>query len=251
MKQKKFTRMLVTLEIIAVAICIFACGYKVAKDETRELTPAEKEAAEVTEKLREKRYERSVEPYTGNIYDLVDSDDRNNDDQSDYAQEEIVEEENAYWILDSDNNSDRDDRVYNTEASVDIEEEQNEVYSFTEDEIWEMTRIVYLENGIDDESTDTTLYLTACVILNRLYDWDECNTVYDVIWENGQYSTANRYTDYNGGELGSSYPYGWEKSYNAVCKAIECTDRNPHFQATFAQGSVYYQDPNTGEVFSY
>ena len=114
-----------------------------------------------------------------------------------------------------------------------------------------MTRIVYLENGIVEESTDTTLYLTACVILNRLYDWDECRTVEEVIFENGQYSTAYRYTDYNGADLGTSNPGGWARSYDAVCRAIESTDRNPHFQSTFAQGTVYYTDPNTGEVFCY
>ena len=137
-------------------------------------------------------------------------------------------------------------------AETETEEEVHSAgYTFTEDEIWEMTRIVYLENGIVDESTDTTLYLTACVILNRLYDWDECDTVYEVIWERGQYSTADRYTDYDGSDLGSSYPYGWERSYNAVCQAIENCDRNPHFQSMFAQGAVYYTDPNTGEVFCY
>lgn len=165
--------------------------------------------------------------------------------------EEVKEDEHR--ILDTDISADWSDY---TEPQASYEEEETEVhpvetYTFTEDEIWEMTRIVYLENGIDDASTDYTLYLTACVILNRLYDWGECNTIYEVIWERGQYSTADRYTDYNGGELGSSYPEGWSKSYNAVCEAIENTDRNPHFQSTFAQGTVYYTDPYTGETFCY
>lgn len=252
----KLKRFIIFGEILLLMLVMFACGYKVAKEETRELTPEEKEAALITERLREKRYERAVEPYTGSICDMVDNADDNNTYQSDYQvqEEEITEDENAYWVLDSDNNDDWNDwGDSETEAPVvsEKEEKENEVYTFTEDEIWEMTRIVYLENGIDDESTDTTIYLTACVILNRLYDWDECNTVYDVIWENGQYSTANRYTDYNGGELGSSYPYGWERSYNAVCSAIENCDRNPHFQSRSVQGSVYYVDPNTGEIFCY
>ena len=169
---------------------------------------------------------------------------------------EITEEEEV--LIDEHRNMDSgdiyDEYVYSPpETSYEVEEEETEVhtveYTFTEDEIWEMTRIVYLENGIDDESTDMTIYLTACVILNRLYDWEECDSVYDVIWQGGQYSTANRYEDYNGNELGASYPDGWRKSYEAVCMAIENCDRNPHFQSTFAQGTVYYVDPNTGETF--
>lgn len=170
----------------------------------------------------------------------------------------ITEEEEV--LIDEHRNMDGGD-IYDeyvhsdTETSDEVEEEETEVhtvgYTFTEDEIWEMTRIVYLENGIVDESTDMTIYLTACVILNRLYDWEECTTVYEVIWQGGQYSTANRYEDYNGGELGSSYPDGWQRSYEAVCTAIENCDRNPHFQSTFAQGTVYYVDPNTGETFCY
>ena len=136
------------------------------------------------------------------------------------------------------------------ETEIHTAEATTGAYTFTEDEIWEMTRIVYLENGIVEESTDETLYLTACVILNRLYDWEECSTVYEVIWEPGQYSTANRYEDYGGGELGS-YTEGWSRSYAAVCAAIENTDRNTHFQSMGVQGEVYYIDPYTGEVFCY
>lgn len=125
-------------------------------------------------------------------------------------------------------------------------------YEFTSDEVWEMTRIVYLENGITyPECTYNTVYLTACVILNRLYDWDECSTVYDVIWEPGQYSTADRYHDYNGAELGTSNPEGWEISATAVWDAMENCDRHPHFQSMGAQGEVYYVDPVTGETFCY
>ena len=216
-----------SLLLVFIAIVmgtLYACGYKVAEKQYR---PEKEEVSMAV----------SIEP-------IVTRE----------TTTEETEEEVGYWVMDS---ADNDDWSDYTEPQVECEEEEEtevyhaETYTFTEDEIWEMTRIVYLENGIVDESTDTTLYLTACVILNRLYDWEECDTVYEVIWENGQYSTANRYTDYNGGELGSSYPYGWERSYNAVCMAIENCDRNPHFQSTFAQGTVYYTDPYTGEVFSY
>lgn len=118
--------------------------------------------------------------------------------------------------------------------------------------IWEMTRIVYLENGITyPECTYETVYLTACVILNRLYDWPECSSIIDVIYEEGQYSTAYRYEDYDGSELGSSNPEGWEISEQAVADALERCDRNPHFQGRSQQGEIYYMDPYTGEIFCY
>lgn len=125
-------------------------------------------------------------------------------------------------------------------------------YSYTSDEIWEMTRIVYLENGITwPECTYETVYLTACVILNRLYDWPECTDIYSVIREPGQYSTADRYHDYDGSALGSSNSEGWDISSAAVWDAIENLDRAPHFQSRSIQGAVYYTDPYTGEIFCY
>lgn len=242
----KFKRFIIFGEILLLMLVMFACGYKVAQEELQE-----KETKIVDERLKERRYERAVEPYTYRTSDLDVDNDNTVVNQSTETQEVEMEDEDEHWILDTDNSSDWVDST-ESETSYEVEEKEtrDEVYTFTEDEIWEMTRIVYLENGIDDESTDFTLYLTACVILNRLYDWEECSTVYDVIWQGGQYSTANRYEDYNGNSLGS-YEEGWARSYNAVCQAIENTDRNPHFQATFAQGEVYYIDPNTGEVFSY
>ena len=212
------------------------------------LTEEEKAAAEVTASRTEKEEPVIVavippqfteEPATEEVtddtihYPAPDSGSTDSDRREQEAQPEVYEDYTA----------EEETKVHPVEADTGG-------YAFTEDEIWEMTRIVYLENGIVEESTDTTLYLTACVILNRLYDWDECSTVYEVIWEPGQYSTANRYEDYGGGELGS-YAEGWSRSYAAVCAAIENCDRNPHFQSTFAQGEVYYVDPYTGEVFCY
>lgn len=223
-----------------IAVCAVACATK-----DHEPTEGEIAAAEVTAAIEETTTEAETttpeptteEPTTEEVTD-ADTDyhpaDSGSADGSGYQQEAPSYEEPEQTET---------PEVHTTEATTGA-------YTFTEDEIWEMTRIVYLENGIVEESTDTTLYLTACVILNRLYDWDECSTVYEVIWEPGQYSTADRYTDYGGGELGS-YAEGWSRSYAAVCAAIESTDRNPHFQSMSAQGEVYYIDPTTGEVFCY
>ena len=137
------------------------------------------------------------------------------------------------------------------EEPVDNEGPEQDAY-YQQDEIWNMTRIVYLENGITyPECTYETVYLTACVILNRMYDWPECHSITDVIYEPGQYSTTDRYTDYDGSALGTSNPEGWKISEQAVAYALEECDRNPHFQGRSQQGEIYYIDPYTGEVFCY
>ena len=114
----------------------------------------------------------------------------------------------------------------------------------TDEEIWQIGRIVELEVGI---CSWYTRYLTACVLLNRMYDWPECSDIYDVIWEPGQYATANRYTDWDGNALVIS-----ETTWDAVYSAIADTDRNPHFQCSYAPGfSLYYLDEEYGVYFYY
>lgn len=229
---------------IAIILWVIIIGLVVGINiKPHELTPEEVAAAETTRALKEAAATQETtteEPTTEEVTDattISSTDDSWSADSDRYLQAaEAVEVYEDYQ-------QEEETQVHTTEATPGA-------YTFTEDEIWEMTRIVYLENGIVEASTDETLYLTACVILNRLYDWEECSTIYEVIWEPGQYSTADRYTDYGGDELGS-YTEGWSRSYAAVCAAIENTDRNPHFQSMGVQGEVYYIDPNTGEVFCY
>lgn len=227
---------------IAIALWVVIIGLVVGINiKPHKLTSEEIAAAETTRALKETTTTQETtteEPTTEEVTDAttISSSDGSWSADSDRYLQETVEVYEDYQ-------QEEETEVHTTEADTGA-------FAFTEDEIWEMTRIVYLENGIVEESTDETLYLTACVILNRLYDWEECSTVYEVIWEPGQYSTANRYEDYGGGELGS-YAEGWSRSYAAVCAAIENTDRNPHFQSMGVQGEVYYVDPNTGEVFCY
>lgn len=114
----------------------------------------------------------------------------------------------------------------------------------TDEEIWQIGRIVELEVGI---CSYYTRYLTACVLLNRLYDWPECNSIYDVIYEPGQYATAYQYTDWGGNALVIS-----DTTWSAVYDAIENTDRNPHFQCSYAPGyELYYYDADYNVYFYY
>lgn len=220
--------------IICVAVWVVIIGLVIAINvKHHELTADEIEAAKTTEMLRQSKETTTAE--------------------------EVVEVETVtQGTTESDQEPDSADLDYQAEPEEETEavratpNGQGSKYDFTSDEIWEMTRIVYLENGITyPECTYTTVYLTACVILNRLYDWDECPDVYAVIFQQGQYSTAYRYEDYDGSDLGTSNPDGWEMSGLAVYEAISDCDRNPHFQSMAPQGEVYYTDPTTGEVFCY
>lgn len=115
----------------------------------------------------------------------------------------------------------------------------------TDDEMYELARIIYLENGIGyPNCTYLSVKYTADVLLNRLQQWGYAD-VYEVIWAPGQYSTANNYTDIG------AYAEGWEISWTALYDALDNPDYTPVFQAQFSQGTPYYTDPITGEKFGY
>lgn len=118
-------------------------------------------------------------------------------------------------------------------------------YGFTDEEVAEIARIVWLEVGIC--SCDYyTQYLTACVILNRYLDWGY-SSLYEVIHASGQYATADMYTEYDG----SAIRIG-ERTWSAVYDALADTDRNPHYQMRGGAGMpVYYWDTEWDVCFYY
>lgn len=117
--------------------------------------------------------------------------------------------------------------------------------NLTEDEMYELVRIIYLENGIGYPTcTYLSVKYTADVLLNRLQQWGYADA-YDVIWAPGQYSTANNYSNIG------AYEEGWEISWLALYDSLQNPDYTPVFQAQFPQGTIYYQDPVTGEYFGY
>ena len=242
-KKQKYLIRTVVFGLIAAAI-LFCIGYRIHADRNRIPTEAEIEAEKTTARLKAEREatRMATAPETTTQQETEGEEDA----VVDIADRYIVEEPEVYEDYEPATEA-QPEEVYTA-----ADKWENGEYNFTSDEIWEMTRIVYLENGITyPECTYQTVYLTACAILNRLYDWEECSTIYEVIWEPGQYSTADRYHDYNGSDLGTSNPDGWAISEEAVWNAISNTDRNPHFQSMGVQGEVYYIDPITGEVFCY
>lgn len=114
-------------------------------------------------------------------------------------------------------------------------------YLLSEEDVYNIARITYLESGFQGEEYYYTTYLTACVILNRLVDWDYTN-INEVIWATGQYTSADMYTTWGGGELNIN-----ETTWKAVYEAIANPIREVHYQASnnHLEGTgktLYYTD---------
>lgn len=135
--------------------------------------------------------------------------------------------------------------IEETESPTEIStgETEEDPWGFTDDELYEIARITYLENGCEGYYYPT--YLTACVILNRYLDWGY-GSISEVIHAPGQYSTADKYTNWSGGELVIS-----DMTWQAVYDAMANLDRNPHYQMNGGSGNLYYRHDETGECFYY
>lgn len=95
------------------------------------------------------------------------------------------------------------------------EETEYNVTAFSDEDLFVFMRCVYLENGMNSEYC---AYLTACVILNRYYDYGY-ESLSDVVFARGQFSVA-----------GSIYNDDYINDLTrAACEhALTETDRNPH-----------------------
>lgn len=241
--------------MIGLCILLFSCGWAVGY-----MTPyyQEKEANYLKEKsswdTHEDKYTILLEDVkitvTEEDLELVNTYTNRNDDSMDSYDDGYYYEEEAeeYWEEDTQ----REDDIYRNSTEEEYVEESVEkvVYGarqleLSDDEMWELARIIYLENGrVYPECTYTTVKYTADVLLNRLQQWGYAD-VYEVIWDAGQYSTANNYDNIG------AYEEGWNISWAALYDALENPDYTPVFQAMFPQGNVYYTDPYTGESFGY
>ena len=136
-------------------------------------------------------------------------------------------------------------------ADVDVQRDactagDNNTQGLTDEEIWELARITWLEVGICDWYTQ---YLCASVLLNRLYNpelWN-CSNLYDVIYPPGQYASAYQYTNWGEDILTIS-----DTTWDAVYTAIRDRDPNPHFQCSYTPGyRLYYLDTKYDVYFYY
>lgn len=159
--------------------------------------------------------------------------------------EEVVYEETVGIPESTVPETETEEEVYTTQAETEAVEEavNSNPYGFTDDEIWEIARITYLENGCVGYYYPT--YLTACVIINRYLDWGY-GSIEEVIFAPGQYSTAYKYDNWGGGALTID-----DMTWTAVYDAMANPDRNPHYQMNGGSGDLYYRHEETGECFYY
>ncbi len=133
-----------------------------------------------------------------------------------------------------------------TEATGSLPISSDNIYGLTEDEIYHMARVVYYEEAIESRSSDRSIYLCACVMLNRMLDWGYSN-MHDVLNAPGQYAT---------GSWSLPIEYVNSRAWAGVRQALDDLDRNPHYQANGSwldsmNLELYYRDPVTNEVFYY
>ena len=124
-------------------------------------------------------------------------------------------------------------------------------YGYSEQEIYDLARVTYLEDGcVYPEGSYRSVYLCACVILNRANAWYG-GSISSAIYASGQYATAYKYTSWGGGTLVIN-----DITWQAVSDALSNCDPNPYYQCNgdHLAGSgltEYYRDPVTNEVFYY
>ena len=253
MKNKKDTikYQIIFSLIIGISLLFFAIGYKISENKhiNENQTKINQENLDAEKEFYEPIFVSIVagvkeETNADNSNDTIS--DTGNMPDSGYNQEQ----EKETW----ENNQEEQEEIYSDSSEEPILEEIEEVEKIqygardvllSEDEMWELVRIIYFENGIVyPECTYITVKYTADVLLNRLQQWGYADA-YEVIFDPGQYSTAYKY------ENVGKYDECWEISWAALYDALENPDYTPVFQSTFPQGTTYYTDPYTGECFGY
>ncbi len=124
-----------------------------------------------------------------------------------------------------------------------------DTYGYSAQDIYDLARVTYLEDGCVG-GTYMSVYLCACVILNRANNWYG-GSISAAIYDAGQYATAYKYDNWGGGALTIN-----DTTWAAVSEALAYTDPNPYYQCNgdwLADSGLteYYRDEITDEVFYY
>lgn len=103
------------------------------------------------------------------------------------------------------------------------------------DDIELLARVIQAECGAD-WCSDELQYLTGAVVLNRVDDDRFPNTIYEVIFAPGQYSTA--------GALSVTKPTyrAWKCAADLILWGCEDTPPDMVYQANFKQGTDVYKE---------
>lgn len=113
---------------------------------------------------------------------------------------------------------------------------------FTPDDVNLMANVIYYENWYTDAEKETA-YWTGAVVLNRVKSDKFPNTIYDVLYQRGQYSTTKKF-------FTKEIPEEcYEMAQRILAYGTPDVPENVVFQATFKQGKVW--KTKNGEVFCY
>ena len=217
------------------------------------ISSEEIESIEETERLIEANDEEentSDEDYDEQADFEEDVDGADEDIDEDTAVSEPDETEN-----DEDYEDDYDEDSYEEDDS-DYDDGSSSGYyvpisthGYSAEDIYDMARVTYLEDGcVYPNGTYQSIYLCACVILNRANLWYG-GSISGSIYAPGAYATAYKYTNWGGGELTIN-----DITWQAVEDALTNLDTNPYYQCNgqWLAGyglTEYYRDPISDEVF--
>ena len=105
-----------------------------------------------------------------------------------------------------------------------------------------LAEVIYWENWYTDKEKEAA-WLTGCVVLNRVNSADWPDTIHDVLYQRGQYSTTKKfYTQ----ELPEEV---YEMAADLIRNGTGDVPAGVVFQATFSQGKLYKKI--NGEYFCY
>lgn len=107
-----------------------------------------------------------------------------------------------------------------------------------------VAEVIFWENWWTDPEKEAA-YKTGAVVMNRVHGKNWPNTVHDVVYQKGQYSTTKYfYTKEIPQEC-------YEMARDIVLHGTPDVPANVVYQARFEQGSGVWGDPINGEYFCY
>lgn len=116
------------------------------------------------------------------------------------------------------------------------------INGYTENDVNLLAEVIYWENWYTDTEKETA-YWTGAVVMNRVYSDEWPNSIHDVLYQKGQYSTTKYF-------FTTKIP---EECYDMARQILvfgtNDVPKNVVFQSTFKQGKVWKQ--KNGEYFCF
>lgn len=116
------------------------------------------------------------------------------------------------------------------------------IYPYTYKDAELLAEVIYYENWNTDKEKEAA-YLTGAVVMNRVHSTEWPDTIKDVLYQRGQYSTTKKF-------FTKEIPNEClEMAIKILAEGTEDVPKDVVFQATFKQGKIY--KVINGEYFCY